>query len=80
MQYILDQWIITGKFSQWIVILQELNLEFTTPKTNKWIALEKFITDLPIGKYKPPINDTLHDENLFIITIGDPSYGDILTY
>lgn len=49
MQYILGQQLITGKFSRWIVILQEFKLEFSTPKTKKGLTLEEFITNLPMG-------------------------------
>lgn len=55
-------------------------LEFSTPKTKNDLALVKFIAYLPIGKIESPINETLPDEHIFIITTNDSWYGDILTY
>lgn len=80
MQYILGQQLITGKFAWWIIILQEFNLDFSSPKTKKGLALVEFITSFPTGNVEPPINHNLPNEHLFLITTKDPWYGDILTY
>lgn len=76
----LTQQIISGNYTRWIVILQEFNIEFITPKSNKGSALVELISDFPIGVPGPPVNDDLRDEHLFTITSDDPWYGDILTY
>lgn len=39
MQYILGRQLITGKFVGRMVIFQQFNLEFSTPKTKKGLAL-----------------------------------------
>ena len=47
MLYLLSRWIINGKFTHWIVILQEFDLEFATPKSNKALVLAEFLSNLP---------------------------------
>ena len=55
-------------------------MEFYTPKTKKGLDLEEFVVDLSKSKIDMPINDTLLDEHLFIISTNDTWYKDILTY
>lgn len=71
MHYILGRWLITGNLTWWIIILQEFDLEFPTPKTKKVLVLAYFITNLPTSKVEPAVNDTLPDEHLFLIAIND---------
>lgn len=80
MQYMLGRQLISIKFSQWIIILQEFDMEFTTPKSRKSLALVEFIISFPSNTIEPPINDTLPDEHLFLINTDVPWYRDILTY
>jgi hypothetical protein len=54
MQYFLICRKINGKFSQWIVILQEYNLELSTPKSKKVLVLTELITDFPQTSNHPP--------------------------
>ena len=68
MAFLLSRHILSGKYTRWVVILQEFNLEFVTPKINKGLALAKLISELPTGTQDPPINDALPDEHLFAIT------------
>lgn len=72
MQYILGRQLITSKFTQWIIILEELDLDFTNPKTKKGLSFVKFITNLPTSQIEPPINGTLPNEQLFLTTTDDP--------
>ena len=44
------------------------------------MALIKFITNLFMDTEGPPLNDQLHDKRLFVISIEDTWYDDILTY
>ena len=53
MKYILGRWLITSKFTQWVIILQEFNIKSATPESNKGLALAKFIIDLHIGNIDP---------------------------
>jgi hypothetical protein len=80
MQYFLSQRQIHGKFSQWIVILQEYDLEFSTPKIKKALVLAKLITAFPSDAKASPINEDLPNEHLFFISSDDPWYGDLLVY
>jgi hypothetical protein len=72
MLYLLSQWIINGKFTHWIFILQDFDLEFATPKSNKALVLAKFRSNLPSGALDPPLNNDLPNEHLFFISSEDP--------
>ena len=80
MAFLLSRRILNGKYTRWVIILQEFDLEFVTPKSKKGLVLAELIFDLPTRMQDTPINDALPDENLFAITTDDPWYGDILTY
>jgi hypothetical protein len=45
MSFLLSQRVINGKYSHWIMILQEFDLEFVTPKSNKSLPLCYFISN-----------------------------------
>jgi hypothetical protein len=74
MQYLLSRRQINGKFSRWIVILQEYDLEFSTPKSKKSLVLAELITDFPSDAKASPINEDFPDEHLFFIPSDDPWY------
>lgn len=80
MQYILIRHIINGKYARWVVIIQEYDLEFSTPKRKKSLAISEMITNLPSGTRDPPLHDHMTNEHLFHISSSDEWYGDILTY
>jgi hypothetical protein len=80
MQYLLSHQQINGKFSQWIVILQEYDLEFSTPKSKKDLVLAELVTAFPSDTTSSPINTNFPDEHLFYITSDDPWYDDLLVY
>ena len=80
MDFLLSRWIINWKYDHWIIILQDFDLEFVTPKSKKFLSLSELIYEFPTGTGDPLINDDLLNENLFSITSDDPWYGDILTY
>jgi hypothetical protein len=71
MQYFLSCQQINGKFAQWIVILQEYNLEFSTPKRKKSLILTELVTSFPSDATSAPINIDFPDEHLFYITSDD---------
>jgi hypothetical protein len=52
MQYSLSRQQINGKFARWIVILQEYDLEFSTPKRKKALVLIELVTALPTCQYR----------------------------
>jgi hypothetical protein len=80
MQYLLSRQQVNGKFTQWIVILQEYNLNFSTPKSKKALVLAELVTTLPSDTTSTPINTNFLDKHLFYITSDDPWYDDLLVY
>jgi hypothetical protein len=80
MRYLLIRRKINGKFSRWIVTLQEYDLNFSTPRSKKALVLIELVTALPSDTTSTPINTDFPDEHLFYITSDDPWYGDLLVY
>jgi hypothetical protein len=80
MQYLFSRQQVNGKFARWIVILQEYDLEFSTPKSKKALILAELVTALPSATTSSPVNTDFPDEHLFHITSDDPWYGDLLVY
>jgi hypothetical protein len=80
MQYLLSRRQVNGKFARWIVILQEYDLEFSTPKSKKALVLVELVTTLPSDTTSAPVNTDFPDEHLFYITLDDPWYNDLLVY
>jgi hypothetical protein len=80
MQYLLSRRQVNDKFARWIIILQEYDLEFSTPKSKKALVLVELITALPSDTPSTPVNTDFPDEHLFYITSDDPWYGDLLVY
>ena len=80
MQYILAHQTLGGKYSKWIAILEEFDLEFTTAKSKKSLLFSKLITELPQDIHKHTSEELLPDEYLFLINSSDPWYKDILIY
>jgi hypothetical protein len=80
MYHILTRQFLGGKYSKWIVILQEFDLEFVKSKAKKYLVFAEIIYDFPhVDEDTEPI-DSLPDETLFLISMSDPWYGDILLY
>jgi hypothetical protein len=80
MQYLLSRRKINGKFSQWIIILQEYDLKFSTPKRKKSLILTELVTAFPSNTTSFPINTDFPDEHLFYITSDDPWNDDLHVY
>jgi hypothetical protein len=80
MQYLLSRRQVNEIFSRWIVILQEYDLEFSTPKSKNALVLAELVTTLPSDITSAPINTDFPDEHLFYITTEDPWYDDLLVY
>jgi hypothetical protein len=68
MQHILTCHIIGGKYSKWIVILQEFDLEFTSAKSKKSLVFTELMSKLPRVDKEPVVNDYFTDESLFLIS------------
>ena len=80
MYYILTRQVLGGKYSRWIVILQEFDLEFSKATSNKSLAFVKIMCDLPCATTEPEPSDSFLDEFLFLIRTTNPWYGDLLIY
>jgi hypothetical protein len=79
-QYMLTRWVIGGKISRWIVILQEFDLDFISAKSKKSLVFAELILELSVE-----LDDVVPEESpiwgdMFLITSSDPWYRDILIY
>jgi len=54
MTYILSRQLLGGKYSKWIIILQEFDLEFTTAKSKKSLVSVELLCSLPSST--PPLS------------------------
>jgi hypothetical protein len=80
MYHVLTRQVLGGKYSKWIIILQEFDLEFTKAKAKKSLVFAELICALPRADEKIEPRDSLPDESLFLISTFYPWYGDILLY
>jgi hypothetical protein len=80
MQYLLSRQQVNEIFSQWIIILQEYDLEFSTPKSKKALVLAELVMALPSDTTSTLVNTNFPDEHLFYITSDDPWYNDLHVY
>ena len=80
MHYILTHHMIGGKYSQWIVIVQEFDLEFSKSMSNKSLVFAELRCDLPCASTESDPNDSFPDEFSFLISMTDPWYADLIIY
>jgi hypothetical protein len=80
MQHILTRQLLGGKYSKWIVILQEFDLEFDRAMSKKSLVFTELICDFPHTATEKVAIDSLPDESLFLISTDDIWYGDIIIY
>jgi hypothetical protein len=80
MYHILKHQVLGCKYSKWIVILQGFDLEFSKSKAKKSLVFAELICDLPYADEDTEPSDSLPDESLFLISMLDPWYGDIILY
>lgn len=78
--YILSRKLLGGKYSKWIVILQEFDLKFIISKSKKSLIFVDLLCDLPLSSSDLTSEASILDESLFLISSSDPWYGDILVY
>ena len=69
-----------GKYSKWIIILQESDLEFTVAKSKKSLIFSEFICALPYTSTSINFTKQILDETLFLISTLGPWYGYIIVY
>jgi hypothetical protein len=80
MQHILTQQLLGERYSKWIVILQEFDLEFKRAKSKKSLVFVELICDLPSTETENVAEDSLPDKSLFLISSNDVWYKYIITY
>ena len=80
MTYILSRQLLGGKYSKWIVILQEFDLEFTAAKSKKSLVYAELLCSLPSPSVPSHSEDHIPDETLFLISTLNPWYEDIIVY
>ena len=80
MIYILTKQLLGGKYSKWIFILQEFNLEFEKSKSKKSLVFAELMCDFPRVDSETMVEEPIADESLFLISTLDPWYGDIIIY
>ena len=80
MVYILTRKVPRGKYSRWIVILQEFDLEFAKATSKKSLVFAELMCDLPCASTESNPSDSFLDEFLFLVSITDPWYGYLLIY
>eukprot|EP00253_Pinus_taeda_P022601 PITA_22601 len=80
MTYILSRQSLGGKYSKWVVILPEFDLEFTAAKSKKSLVFAELLCSLPSAATSSQIEESILDETLFLISTLDPWYGDIIFY
>jgi hypothetical protein len=80
MKHILTHQVLWGKYSKWIFILQEFDLEFEKSKSKKSLVFAELICDLPSYEAKSFTEETFLDESIFLINSSDSWYGDIIIY
>jgi hypothetical protein len=80
MTYILSRQLLGGKYSKWIAILQEFDLEFVKSKSKKALVFAELLCDLPSSYNDETSKESIVDESLFLISASDEWYGDIIVY
>jgi hypothetical protein len=80
MYHILTRQVLGGKYSKWIVILHEFDLEFTKSKAKKSLVFSKLICNIPHIDEETKPSDPLPNELLFLISMYEPWYRDIILY
>ena len=78
--YVLTRQVLGRKYSRWIVILQEFELEFAKSTSKKSLIFAELICDLPCTTKTTEPFDSFPNESLFLISTTDPWYGDKILY
>ena len=59
--YILTHQVLRGKYSRWIVILQEFDLEFAKATSKKSLVFSELMCDIPCASMEYEPNDSFPD-------------------
>ena len=80
MRHILSCQIIGGKYSKWILILQQFDLVFVAAKAKKYLVFAELLSDLPTVDPKEVAHDPFLDESIYLVNSSNHWYGNILVY
>ena len=80
MYYILTCQVLKGKYSLWIVILQEFDLEFSKATSKKSLIFTELMCDLPCASTESEPSDSFPDEFLFLVSTTELWDGYLLIY
>ena len=61
----LKKQLLGGKYSKWIVILQEFDLEFEKSKSKKSLVFVELMCDFPRADAETVAEESIADESLF---------------
>ena len=80
MYYILTHQVLGGKYSHWIVILEEFHLKFSNATSKGSLVFTELMCDLPCAMMETDPKYSFSDEFLFLISKIDPWYGYLIIY
>jgi len=80
MNYIMSHQFLGGKYSKWIVIFEEFDLDFIKSKSKKSLDFVELICDFLSLNSKSTTDDIIPNETLFMIDSYNSRYGDIIIY
>eukprot|EP00253_Pinus_taeda_P032671 PITA_32671 len=72
MTYILSRQLLGGKYSKWIAILQEFDMELKKSKSKKALLFAELLCDLPSSSNDATSEEAIVDENLFLVSSSNP--------
>ena len=78
--YILTKQLLGGKYSKWIFILQDFDLEFEKSKSKKSLVFAELMCDFSNTETETMVENMIAYESMFLISMLDPWYGDIIIY
>eukprot|EP00253_Pinus_taeda_P034363 PITA_34363 len=78
MTYILSRQFLGGKYSKWIGILQDFDLEFIKFKSKKSLVFSELLCDLPSNTIDSTSEPSILDESLFLISSSNACIDMIL--
>jgi hypothetical protein len=61
-------------------VLQEFDLDFASMKSKKYLVFTELMLEFPVENEEREMTDSFPDEHIFLISLSDPWYGDILIY
>jgi hypothetical protein len=61
-------------------VLQEFDLDFSLVKSKKYLVFTELMLEFPIENEEGEVVNSFPDENIFLISLSDPWYKDILIY